>query len=186
MKYLITVASAATMLVLTGCATSSKVQEMIDTSHQDYLSKSEQYESSIAVLKKTASAVLAQNRAQEKKLAELRKELEEAFETIEVLQGNAEAAKVMSAVNTVKVADLEVSSSDAQEALAMNIARMITIDDVYRTVMLEHFQQIADNANAAITDLKIGLEPPSRRAAKKPANFGESIEIVAPDTTVEK
>ena len=103
-----------------------------------------------------------------------------------MLQGNAEAAKVMSAANTVKVADLEVTSSDAKEALAMNIARMITIDDVYRTVMLEHFQQIADNANAAIADLKIGLEPPSRKAAKKPANFGESIEIVAPDTTVEQ
>jgi hypothetical protein len=186
MKHLITATSAATLLVLTGCATSSKVQEMIDTTHQDYLNKSAQYESSIAVLKKSASAVLIQNRAQEKKLVELRKELEEAFETIEVLQGNAEAAKVMSAANTVKVADLELTSGDAQEALAMNIARMITIDEVYRTVMLEHFKLIADNANAAIADLKIGLEPPSRKAAKKPANFGESIEIVAPDTTVEQ
>ena len=85
MKYLITATSAATLLVLTGCATSSKVQEMIDTTHQDYLNKSAQYESSIAVLKKSASAVLIQNRAQEKKLAELRKELEEACTQEELL-----------------------------------------------------------------------------------------------------
>ena len=185
MKTLFTIVTGSMLLMVWGCATSSKVQEMIDTSHQESLNKSAQYEPSISLLKKSASTVLAQNRAQEQKIEELRKELADAFKTIQALQHNAEAAKVMSAANTIKVADLEATSTDAQKLLAANIARMLTVDEVYRNVMLEHFQQIADNANAAIADLKIGLEPPSTTPAKKPANFGESLEIVVPDTTFE-
>jgi predicted nucleic acid-binding Zn-ribbon protein len=179
------IAATSLLVVLTGCATSSDVQELIDASHQDYLEKSAQYDASINVLRKSATAALTENRAQAKELEKLRRELEEANATIEVLQGNAEAAKVMSAANTVKVADLEITSTDAQKALAMNIARMMTVDEVYKNVMLNHFQQIADNANAAIADLKIGLEPPSTQAAKKPVAIAEPLEIVAPDTSAQ-
>ena len=183
MKTIIQMAAIGALVVLTGCATSSDVQEMINTSHQDYLKKSAEYEASINVLKKSATVAFTQNKAQAKELSELRKQLAQANATIDVLQGNAEAAKVMSAANTVKVADLELSSIDAQEALAMNITRMMAIDEVYKNVMLNHFQQIADHANAAIADLNIGLEPASTTCAKPPTAISEPLEIVAPDTS---
>jgi hypothetical protein len=183
MKIIINIVALGALVVLAGCATSSEVQEMINASHQDYLKKSAQYDASIAILKKSAATTLAENRAQEKELAGVRKQFEQANATIKVLQGNAEAAKVMSAVNTVKVADLEITSSDAQQALSMNITRMMAVDEIYKTVMLNHFQQIADTANAAIADLKIGLEPASTSSTKKPASITGSLEIVAPDTS---
>ena len=45
--------------VISGCATSSQVQEMIDASHQDYLNRMDAHENSIDVLKK--SAIMARN-----------------------------------------------------------------------------------------------------------------------------
>jgi hypothetical protein len=183
MKTILNLAATGAFILLTGCATSSEVQEMINASHQDYLKKSAQYDASIAILKKSAATSLAQNRAQSKELDGVREQLAQASATVKVLQGNAEAAKVMSAANTVKVADLEMTSTDAQKALAMNITRMIAVDEIYKNVMLNHFQQIVDTANASIADLKIGLEPASTTSTKKPAPISESFEIVAPNTS---
>lgn len=48
--------------VISGCATSSQVQEMIDASHQDYLNRMDAHENSIDVLKKSAMAGLERAR----------------------------------------------------------------------------------------------------------------------------
>lgn len=169
------------LFVLTaGCTTSSKVQQMIDASHRDYLKTTQAHTSSINVLKQSSVTLLEQNEQQEDTLVSLQKQLDAALAQLKPMQGNAEAAKVMSAANTVKVAELSDAVLANQEAINETAEKMNTIDHLFEEVMIRHFQNIADSASAAIAALQADDVAATNGAS---TGLAEPIEIVAPDTS---
>lgn len=169
------------LFVLTaGCTTSSKVQQMIDASHRDYLKTTQAHTSSINVLKQSSVTLLEQNEQQEDTLVSLQKQLDAALAQLKPMQGNAEAAKVMSAANTVKVAELSDAVLANQEAINETAEKMNTIDHLFEEVMITHFQNIADSASAAIAALQADDVAATNGAS---TGLAEPIEIVAPDTS---
>ncbi|VGO16840.1 hypothetical protein PDESU_05432 [Pontiella desulfatans] len=166
--------------VLAGCATSSQVQEMIDASHQDYLTKAESHDASIEVLKKSAMTGLEKSKTNGEALASLEVQLGDIITQLKIIKGYAEASKVMSAANTVKVADLDVQVQKNTEADAAAMELLMKFDKLYEGVMIAHYQTIADSANAAIESLKNGGWHSTSNA---PVNLDEPIEILAPDTS---
>jgi len=180
MKIIYSIPVLAFSVIVAGCATSSQVQEMIDSSNRDYQAKSESHEASIDLLKK--SSMLSQEKVKENAdtVVVLQARLEEAVTHLETIKGYAEASKVLSAANTVKVADLEASAKASQEAIDETTRRLAEIDRLYEKVMVQHYQAIADSANAAIESLKAdGVTATTH----EPVNLDEPIEIIAPDTS---
>jgi hypothetical protein len=175
---------SVTILILlafsTGCMTKSQVQGMIDGSRSDSLETAKAHESSIDVLKQSSAKALEQNQAQEDMLVALQKQLEAAQAQLKPVQGNAEAAKVMSAANTVKVAELSDSMLANQEAIDETGEKMNTIDQLFEEVLIAHFEMIAESADAAIATLQADDVATTDGA---PAGLAEPIEIVAPDTS---
>lgn len=169
------------ILLVTGCATSSHVQEMIDASHRDYLSKSKKHEASINVLKQSSIRALRQNEEQADALASLQKQMDAALAQVKVMMGNAEAAKVMSAANTVKVAELGDAVLANKEAINKTAEKMNTIDNLFEETMIGHYKKIAESATAAIAALQADDVATANGAS---AGLAEPIEIVAPDTSV--
>lgn len=180
MKAAYSIALAGLAMVVAGCATSSQVQEMIDASHRDYLTQAESHDASIEVLKKSAMTGLEKSQENSEMLVALQTRMDEAITQQKTIQGYAEASKVMSAANTVKVAELEEELRTNAESDAENQERLTTIDKLYESVMIAHYQMIADSANAAIESLKADGVAANTNA---PVNLDEPIEIVAPDTT---
>ncbi|RKX38564.1 MAG: hypothetical protein DRP64_15520 [Verrucomicrobia bacterium] len=168
------------LLLMAGCATSSQVQEMIDASYRDSSDTSAAHEASINVLKKSSVAALSQNEEQADILTSLQKQLDAALAQLKVMHGNAEAAKVMSAANTVKVAELGDAMLANQEAINETAERMESIDNLFEKVMIGHYQMIADSATAAIAALQVDDVATTNGA---PVGLAEPIEIVAPDTS---
>jgi hypothetical protein len=168
------------LLLAGGCATKSQVQEMIDASHRDYLEASQEHEKSIDVLKQSSVVALEQNEAQADLLVSLQKQLEAALAQLKPMQGDAEAAKVMSAANTVKVAELSGDVLANKESINETAEKMDTIDKLFEEVMIGHYQNIADSAASAIAALQADDVAPSNGAS---AGLAEPIEIVAPDTS---
>jgi hypothetical protein len=166
---------------LAGCATSSQVQEMIDASHQDYLTKAEAHEASIEVLKKSAMTGLEKSKANAEALAALQAELDDVLQQLKVIRGYAEASKVMSAANTVKVAELDEQLQANAEADAREVERLTRIDKLYEATMIANYTVIAEGATAAIATLKTEGVQSSTNA---PVKLNEPIEIVAPDTSM--
>jgi hypothetical protein len=164
-----------------GCATSSQVQEMIDASHQDYLTKAESHEASIEVLKKSAMAGLEKSKANAEALASLQAQLEDILQQMRIIRGYAEASKVMSAANTVKVAELDEQLQANAEADAREVERLTRIDKLYEGTMVANYTMIAESANAAIASLKAEGMQSNTNA---PVKLNEPIEIVAPDTSM--
>jgi len=153
---------------------------MIDASHRDYRTTSEAHEASINVLKQSSVATSEQNKEHADTLTSLQKQLDAALAQLKVMKGNAEAAKVMSAANTVKVAELGDAMLANQEAINETTERMESIDNLFERVMIDHYQMIADSATAAIAALQVDDVASTNGA---PAGLAEPIEIVAPDTS---
>ncbi|MDF7806511.1 hypothetical protein P4E94_03610 [Pontiellaceae bacterium B12219] len=166
-------------LALTGCTTSSKVQEMIDASYREQTDRTDAHEASIEVLKKSAMTTLEMSKQNAEQLTRIQAQLKEINSQIKVNKGFAEASKVMSAANTVKVAEVDQLLKENTEADKQNVARMKEIDMLYESVMIAQFQQLADSANAAIESLKADGWIGSSNA---PVKIDKPIEIVAPTT----
>lgn len=181
MKTIYSMITFGLVALLSGCATSSQVQKMIDASNQDYLTQLKAHEESIDVLKKSAMAGLEKSQENAKKLAELQKQLEGIAQQMKVAQGYADAAKVMSAANTVKVADLSDDFNSYKEATDKKLTGMTAIDKLYEQVLIKQYKEIADSANAAIESLKADGFSSTTNA---PVKLDKPIEIVAPDTSV--
>lgn len=179
MKLLLCGAMFGLALILTGCATSSNVQEMIDASHQDYLDRMAAHEKSIDVLKQSAMAGLEKSKENAAELQALQAQFDAMEKQMAIVQRNADASKLMSASNTVKVDELDEFISNYQEKTDMIIARMSVIDKLYEEVLIEQFQSISDSAKLAIESLKADGFSATTNA---PVQLDQPIEIVAPDT----
>jgi hypothetical protein len=153
---------------------------MIDASHRDYTEQSAAQQASIDVLKKSAVTGLEKARENAELIAVLQKQLEELQGQAKVIQGYADAAKVMSAANTVKVANLEEAVEANQEWADKTTEQLAEIDKLYEQVMIAHFQMIADSASAAVQALK---EEGATASTNAPVTLDKPIEIVAPDTS---
>lgn len=167
-------------VVLAGCTTSSRVQEMIDASNQDYRNQLQKHEDSIAVLKQSAMTGLDKSSKNAERLSALEKQMAGLSRQMVVVQDLANASKVMSAANTVKVANLEEQVASNKEDTDKVIARMTEIDKLYEQVLIRQFQEIADSANSAIEALKADGFSAKTNA---PVKLDKPIEIIAPDTT---
>ncbi len=180
MKHLYALSILGVVAVLSGCATSSQVQEMIDASNQDCLTQLQAHEDSITVLKKSAMAGLEKSSANADRLTALEKQVATLSHRMVEVQDIANASKVISAANTVKVSGLEEQVAANKEESDKVIARMTSIDKLYEKVLIRQFQEIADSANAAIESLKANGFSATTNA---PVKLDEPIEIIAPDTT---
>jgi hypothetical protein len=180
MKTIYSVSILILLAFSTGCATKSQVQGMIDASRSDSLEATKAHGASIDILKQSSAKTLEQNQAQEDRLVSLQKQLEAAQAQLKPVQGNAEAAKVMSAANTVKVAELSDSMLVNQGAIDETVEKMDTIDQLFEEVMITHFQMISESANSAIASFQVDDVATTNGA---PAGLAEPIEIVAPDTS---
>ena len=180
MKTLYSMTLLGLLLLTGGCATKSQVQEMIDGSHRDYLATSKAHEKSIDVLKQSSVAALEQNQQQADELVSLQKQIEAAMAQLKPMQGNAEAAKVMSAANTVKVAELSDAMLANKETINETAERMNTIDNLFEEVMIGHYQKIVESATAAIAVLQADDVVTTNGMS---SGLAEPIEIVAPDTS---
>lgn len=165
---------------LTGCTTSSKVQEMIDASHRDYTQQLQSHEESIDVLRQSAKAGLEKSSSNGERLGQIEKQLVALNQQMIVVQDLANASKVMSAANTVKVSDLEDRMSGHEEENEQVLGRMAAIDQLYEEVLIRQFQEIAESAAAAIETLRANGFSSTTNA---PVLLDEPIEIMAPDTT---
>jgi hypothetical protein len=166
-------------LALTGCTTSSKVQEMIDASYREQTDRADAHEASIEVLKKSAMTSLEKSKQNSEILIQIQAQLKEINSQLIINKGFAEASKVMSAANTVKVAEVDQLLKENTEADLANAARMKEIDMLYEAVMISQFQSLSDSANAAIESLKADGWIGSSNA---PVKIDKPIEIVAPTT----
>jgi hypothetical protein len=180
MKRIFSIALAGTLVLAAGCTTSSQVQELIDATHRDYLDKSAEHEASINALKQSSAATLETGKENAEAIAGLKTRLEEVLAQLKLIQGYADAAKIMSAANTVKVADLEEAVQLNEEALDVAVAELQLIDKLFEEVMIRHYQMIADSANAATAALQ---EDDAIATNGITIGLAEPIEIVAPDTS---
>jgi len=185
MKISNAILAGSLLITLTGCATSSKVQEMIDASQQDFLKKSTKNADSINVLKQTAKASLEKDSEHAAIMRELKKQLAEATAALETLQATVEATKVMSADSIVKMSELKEAVAGNKSVMDVQIEKMRAIDDLYETVLIGHYQRIADSANAAVVSLRADNKPDDAESViqRDPIPLAEPIEIVAPDTS---
>lgn len=181
MKFMPTVTMLSLVAVVAGCTSSSKVQEMIDASHQDYLSRLKAHEDSIAVLKQSAMAGLEKSSENAKRLDALEKQVAGLTQQMVVVMDLANAAKVISADTTVRVSDLEEKVSLDKEETDKMLARMTDIDKLYEEVLVRQYRAITESARVAIESLK---EDGLSASTNAPVRLDEPIEIVAPDTAV--
>jgi hypothetical protein len=179
MKFIHSMMAMVLIAYLTGCASTSQVQEMIDASHRDYSGQLAAHDESITVLKKSAMAGLEQSSNNTEQLVELERKVAGLIQQQAVIQDLANASRVMSAENTVKISGLSEIVTANKEEHDKVIALMAEIDKLYEQVLIQQFQDIADSANAAIESLrKDGLSAQTNA----PVKLDEPIEIVAPDT----
>ena len=173
------------VITLAGCATSSQVQEMIDASQSDFLKKSAENARSVDVLKQTAKASLEKDSEHTAIMRELKKQLAAATAALESLQATVEATKVMSADSIVKMSELKEAVAGNKSVMDVQIEKMRAIDDLYETVLIGHYQRIADSANAAVVSLRADNKPDDAESViqRDPIPLAEPIEIVAPDTS---
>ncbi|MDF7823311.1 hypothetical protein P4B35_04750 [Pontiellaceae bacterium B12227] len=164
-------------VVISGCATSSQVQEMIDASYREQTDRMDSHGTSIDVLKTSAMTNLEKGQEHAELLDKLEARLAELSAQVKMNKGFAEASKVMSAANTVKVAELDEMLKENSAADEETKARLMEIDRLYEGVMISHYQMIAESANKAIEDLKSSGWIGSSNA---PVQIDEPIEIVAP------
>ena len=165
---------------LTGCMTSTKVQEMINLSTEGYDAKLKVQGDSIETLKETSQVGLDQSSQNLQRLREQGEQLQTLIRKMDEIYRIANAAKVMSAENTVKMADLEESMILYKSDTDLKIEKMANIDKLYEEVLIRQYQAIADSANAAVESLRKNGFSATTNA---PVDLGKPIEIVPPDTT---
>lgn len=179
MKFNYSIISMILIALLSGCTTSSKVQEMIDASHKDYSGQLKAHDDSITVLKKSALTGLETSASNVERIGELEKRVEALIRQTAIIQDLANASKVMSAENTVKISNLADRVAANQEETDKIIARMTAIDKLYEEVLIRQYQAIADSANDAIASLR---EDGFSASTNAPVMLNDPIEIIAPDT----
>lgn len=180
MKPVFTIAMAGMCVLVAGCTTSSKVQEMIDASHRSDLDKSAAHEASIDVLKQSSVVALNQGKVNAEAVAELKQQLVEISATMKTVKGYADAAKLLSADNTVKLASLENAMAANKDAVDAALEKLNLIDKLYEDVLIKQYKLIAESASAAVEALQAeGV----RALDDAPIAIGQPIEIVAPDTS---
>ncbi len=177
MKSVMLLAGAGMVFLLNGCMSADKVQGMIDASGRDYSDRLDAHDSSIDVLRQSSMAVLEQSKAHAALLESIQAELVKMNQQIKVNKGYAEASKVMSAANTVKVAELDEALKLNTQTDAETKERLMEFDKLYEGVMISHYQKILDSAAEAIELLKNDGWVGSTNA---PVNIDQPIEIVAP------
>lgn len=180
MKILFAGIAIGVVAALAGCVSTTEVQEMIDASRQDYTNQLKAHDNSIDILRKSSMTGLEKSKENAAELAAIQAQLEEIIKQMKVIQGYADAAKVMSAANTVKVANLEDTVNTNQEKTDKTIAKMTAIDKLYEEVLIRQYQMIASSANAAIASLKADGMTANTNA---PVKLDKPIEIIAPKTT---
>ncbi|QBG48439.1 hypothetical protein EGM51_13925 [Verrucomicrobia bacterium S94] len=164
-------------VLMSGCASTSKVQEMIDANQKHYVNRLDSHEASIDVLKQTAMASLEKAKANAELLEKIQAELVKMNRQMKVNKGFAEASKVMSAANTVKVAELDERLTQNTLGDEETKERLMEIDRLYEGVMIAHYEKIVESASEAIELLKSEGWTGSTNA---PVAIDEPIEIVAP------
>ena len=179
MKLLKLIAVLGMVATVSGCATSSQVQEMIDSSYREQTDRVDSHEESIDVLKTSAMTSLEKSQKNSSRLVQIAAQFEDIQAQVKTNKGFAEASNVMSAANTVKLAEVEELLKTNTEADAETRDRLVEIDRLYEAVMISHYQMIADSANKAIDDLKSSGWIGSSNA---PVQIDEPIEIVAPNS----
>jgi hypothetical protein len=185
MKILNAMLASGMVIALAGCATSSQVQEMIEASQNDFLKKSAENASSIRVLKQTAKVSIEKDSEHAATMLELKQQQAEATAVLKSLQAAVDAAKLMSASSVVTMSEMKETFGGNKATMDAHIERMQAIDDLYEKVMLAHFQQIADSANAAMASLEADNKPDEADALiqRTPISLDEPIEIIPPDTS---
>lgn len=186
MKILNTLWACGLSISLVGCTTSTKVQQMIDASQQDFLKKSTQNTTSINVLKRTAKASLEKDSEHTATMRELKKQQKEALAVLKSLKAAVEAAKVMTASSVVTMSEMKETVGGNKATMDVQFERMRAIDDLYEKVMIAHFQMMADSANSAVASLQADNKPDDVSTAieRTPILLDEPIKIVPPDTLV--
>lgn len=180
MKTIQLIAPCALALLLSGCATNSSVRKMIDASIQEESARADAQAASIDVLKQSAVVGLEAGKENTATIAELQAELAELRERTTLTKGLAEASNLMSAANTVKLAELDETLETNSAADAETKQLLMEIDKLYEGVMISHYQMIADSATAAVEALKADGWAGGTNA---PINLDEPIEISAPETS---
>ena len=180
MKIVESMAVLAAAGMLTGCATSSQVEQMIMDANSNRDAQIQAHEESLSVLRETAKVGLEKSTANTKLMNGVLQKMDEILEQMAVVQELANASKVMSAANTVKVSGLEEKVAEQREESDQAIARMAEIDKLYEAVLIRQFQQIADSANAAVASLR---EKGLSTTTNAPVKLDDPIQIVAPDTS---
>ncbi len=180
-----TLLAAGLVLALAGCTTSSQVQEMIDSSQQDFLEKSSKNAASIDVLKQTAKASLENDSKHSATIKELQKQLAETSAALDTVSSNLEAMKVMAASSVVRMSELQEAIDGNKTVMDVYIEKMRANDQLYEKVLTEYFRQIADSANASLASLQSTnqLDQAVPAVQRKPIPMAEPIEIEAPDTS---
>ncbi|MEI6891011.1 MAG: hypothetical protein V5783_02465 [Pontiella sp.] len=177
MKSLKYLAVFGALALLSGCATSSKVQEMIDMSYHAQTDRLDAHDASIDELKTSSVTSLKEGDEHAELLVQLQAHLDVLSKQVKTNKGTSEASKVMSAGNTVKAAELEELLTANTALDAETKTRMVEIDTLYEDVMISHFQMISDSAKQAIDDLKAEGWIGSSNA---PVRIDEPFAIVAP------
>ena len=163
-----------------GCMSATRVQEMIDASQADQSRALQAHGKSIGILQESAAKALEQNEQQAAEIDALEKQLEAVLAQIKPIQGNAEAAKVMSAANTVRVAELADAMAANRETIEETIEKMETYDTLFEEVMIAHLKQLIASANEAIATLQADDVAATNGTT---TGLAAPIEIVAPDTS---
>ncbi len=166
---------------ISGCTTSSQVQEMIDASNRDYQKSSAAQQASIEVLKKSSLTALEKTKSNAIVLSELKTQLDTVLEQLKLVQGYAEASKIMSAANTVQVSDLSAAMDETRSYIEENLEQNEAIDKLHESVLIDHCQMLIDSASSIIEALKANG---ASATTAEPVELDEPIEIVAPDTSV--
>ena len=166
-------------LIITGCATSSQVQEAIEANQTDFSEKVEAHEASIEVLKKSAMAALERSKENAELIRAHQTLLNDLQKQLKLIESYAEASKVNSAANTVRLATLKEDLMANSEADALTKERLSKIDRLFEEVMISYYQAISENANQAMALLKASGSVASTNA---PVDLDQPIEIATPDT----
>lgn len=191
MKYLKIGFAFSLIILASGCTTTSRVQEMIDASQQDFLRSSDANATSIAILQKTAKLSLEQAKEQSQKMEVLQqqfvkneKALGRTVKALNALAESVEASQVLSASNILKMSELTEAVAGNKSVIDVQVEKMLLIDELYEEVMIGYYRQVARNALLAVASLEADNKPnDTKKVARVPVSLTDPIEIKAPNTT---
>lgn len=180
MKIIPLFSALALVVGLNGCTTSTDVQEMIDSANQDFREQSNAHSDSIDLLKQSSITALEKGKANAESISRVDARLSLVEAQVKLIQGYADAAKVMSAANTVKLSNLNDDIVSYKETFNKAVSQLGANDVLYEEVLKAHYQRVVESATAAMELLKMDGIASSNDA---PVKLSAQIEIVAPDTS---